>query len=123
MYRRAIVIVAFLWCGCSSGSPKPNARVVTEQDARLISIARSAAAAEGFSLADAVYQVRRDGDGWIIQVDKAPGYTGTGEPSVVVDGTFFVSLGADEKVREILSHGRWIRSTTQPSGRLRPKPE
>jgi hypothetical protein len=113
MHRLSAIIFIVALCGCSTDPPK---QVVTEQDARLISIARSAATAEGFSLADAIYQVRRDGDGWIVQVDKAPGYTGVGEPSVVVDGTFFVKLGADEQVREILSHGRWIKSTTRPSG-------
>jgi hypothetical protein len=115
MHRLAIVIFIVALSGCSD-PPTQSPRVVTEQDARLISIARSAATAEGFSLADAIYQVRRDGEGWIVQVDKAPGYTGVGEPSVVVDGTFFVKFGADEQVREILSHGRWIKSTTRPSG-------
>lgn len=117
MHRLAIAIVVVVaLSGCSTDPPKQTTRIVTEQDARLISIARSAATAEGFPLADAIYQVRRDGDGWIVQVDKAPGYTGVGEPSVVVDGTFFVKLGADEQVREILSDGRWIKSTTRPSG-------
>jgi hypothetical protein len=70
----------------------------------------------GREASDAVYQVRRDGEGWIVQVDRAPGYTGVGEPSVVVDGTFFVKMTADERVDEILSHGRWIQSTTRPHG-------
>lgn len=115
MHRLAIAIFIVALSGCSTDPPKQTSRVVTEQEARLISTARSAATAEGFSLADAIYQVRRDGDGWIVQVDKAPGYTGVGERSVVVDGTFFVKLGGDEQVREILSHGRWIKSTTRPS--------
>ena len=77
-------------------------------------IAREAATAEGLPLTDAIYQVRRDGDGWIVQVDQAPGYTRTGEPSVVVGGTFFVKLGADERVREILTHGRRIELAPRP---------
>ncbi len=116
MHRLAIAIFILALSGCSTDPPAQTSRLVTEQEARLISIARSAAVAEGFSLADALYQVRRDGDGWTVQVDKAPDYTGVGEPSVVVDGTFFVKLGADEKVREILSHGRWIKTTTRPTG-------
>jgi hypothetical protein len=124
MHRLTIAAI-FTVCllGCSADPPKQTPQapkqtplVVTEHDARLISIARSAATAEGFSLADTIYQVRRDGDGWIVQVDTAPGYIGVGEPSVVVDGTFFVKLGADEQVREILSHARWIKSTTRPGG-------
>jgi hypothetical protein len=117
MHRLAIAAILVLaLCGCSTDSPKQSP-VVTEQDARLISVARSAATAEGFSLVDAIYQVRRDGDGWIVQVDKAPGYTGVGEPLVVVDGTYFVKFGADGQVREIVSHGRRIRSTPRPGGR------
>ena len=116
MHRRAIALFILALSGCSTEPPRQTAPVVTEQDARLISIARSAAAAEGFSLADSIYQVSRDGDGWTVRVDKAPGYSGVGRPSVVVDGTVFVKLGPDEKVREILSHGRWIKSTTRPGG-------
>ena len=115
MHRLAIAIFILALSGCSTDPPKQSLRVVTEQDARLISIARSVAIAEGLSLTDSIYEVRRDGDGWVVQVDQAPGYTGVGEPSVVLDGTFFVKLGADEKVREILSHGRWIKSTTRPA--------
>ena len=70
-----------------------DAASMSEQDARLVSIARPAATAEGFSLTDAIYQIRRDGGGWMVQVDQAPGYNGVGEPSVVADGTFFVRLG------------------------------
>jgi hypothetical protein len=116
MHLLTIAILILALSGCSTDPPKQRMRVVTEQDARLISIARSAAAVEGVSLTDAIYQVRRDGDGWIVQVDKAPGYTGVGEPSVVVDGTFFVKLGADEQVGEILSHGRSVKPTTRPNG-------
>jgi hypothetical protein len=127
--NRVIIAFALAVClfGCSADPPKqaPDATTssvaqhyVTEQNARLISIARSAATAEGFSLADAIYEVRRDDDGWIVQVDRAPGYTGVGEPSVVVDGTFFVKLDSDEQVREILSFGRRIKPTTRPMTRV-----
>ena len=118
MHRLAIVILIVVLCGCSTDQ---STRFVTEQEARLISSARSAAAAEGFSLKDAYYQVRRYGDGWIVQVDKAPGYTGVGEPLGVIDATYFVLLGADEQVREIHSRGgRWIKSSTQPDGAAPP---
>lgn len=112
-YPALLIMLAVGVCGCLNEAPKKNPPLVTEQEARLISIAREAATATGLSLADAIYQVRRDGEGWIVQVDKAPGYTGSGEPSIVVDGTFFVKLSPDEKVREILSHGRRIQFTTR----------
>ena len=110
-----IAMLAVSMCGCSNGRQSESPHFVTEQDARLIWIAREAASAEGFSLADAIYQVCRDGDGWIVQVDQAPGYTGSGEPSVVLHGTFFVKLSSDEQVREILSHGRMIEFATRPT--------
>lgn len=116
MQRIVFAILIAALCGCSTDSPRQGPPVVTELDARLISIARSAATAEGFSLTDAIYQVRRDGDGWIVQVDKAPGYSGVGEPAVVVDATFFVKLDANEQVREISSYIHRIKSTTQPRG-------
>ena len=106
------VVVGFVG-GCSTKPATQPAQFITERDARLISIAREAAALEGFSLVDAIYQVRRHGDGWIVTVDKVPGYAGEGEPLVVVDATFFVKLTADERVSEILSYGRWVRPTTR----------
>ena len=77
MHRLRIAIFIFALSGRSTDPPKQTSRVVSEQDARLIAVARSAATAEGFSLSDAIYQVRRDGDGWIVQVDKAPAYAGS----------------------------------------------
>jgi hypothetical protein len=115
MYHPArIAILAVCLCGCSSDTPNQNPQFITEQDARLIAIAREAATAEGFSLADAIYHVRRDGEGWVVQVDQAPGHTGSGEPSVVVDGTFFVKLRSDGQVGEILTFGRRIEFPTRP---------
>jgi hypothetical protein len=101
-------------CGCSTNPPAQTPRIVTEQDARLISLARSAAIAAGYSLKDAIYGVRRDGDGWIVQIDYAPGYTGVGEPQITLDAGFWVKFGADEKVEEILSYGGRIKPATQP---------
>ena len=63
--RMIVAIVAALMSGCSDEPATRPARLILERDARLISIAREAAALEGFSLVDAIYQVRRDGDGWV----------------------------------------------------------
>jgi hypothetical protein len=111
MHRLAIAVFILALSGCQQ-----TTRVVTERDARLISIARSAAIAEGLSLTNAIYQVRRDGEGWIVEVSDAPDYTGVGEPVVTLHRTFFVKLGADEQVHEIHTHARRITPTTRPSG-------
>ena len=116
MQRWTLVAMLAAWvCGCSSDPPKQTFPVITEHDVRLITIARAALTSERFSLLDAIYEVRRDGGGWVVQVDKAPGYTGVGDPSVVVDGTIFVKMTADEQVSENLNHLRWIKSTTRPA--------
>jgi hypothetical protein len=108
-----LFILSLALCGCSTD--RSTAAVVTERDARLILSARRTAASEGFSLVDAVYQVRPDGEGWIVQVDRAPGYNGTGELSVVIDATFFVKFDSTEKVTEILSHGRQVKPASRPA--------
>jgi hypothetical protein len=120
MRRLTIAIFIIALSGCSNGQVTRSTRFVTEQDARLISIARSAAAAEGFNLTDAIYQVRRHEDGWIVEVAKAPGYTGVGEPGIVVDSWFFVRFGADERVRAIDSRGGSVQPATRPTGEAVP---
>jgi hypothetical protein len=88
---------------------------VTEHDAQLISVARKAATAEGFPLINAIYQVRRDGSGWLVQIGIAPEYKGIGDPNVVTDGGCVVKLTADGNAYEIISHGRWVKLTTRPA--------
>ena len=117
---RAVTCVAFLTaelCGCRSessepdrkytaeqdASNEPDRKYTAEQDAALIGVARNAALAQGWTLEDCIYSVRPDGSGWIVQVDRAPGYQGKGEPSVVVDATFFVHINADGRAVRLLS--------------------
>jgi hypothetical protein len=104
MFRQSRIIgmTLALLLGCADS--KNRSHWVLEHDAQLISLAREAAAAAGFSLTDAIYQVRRDGDGWIVEVDKAPGYRGDGKPSVIVDSGFFVKFNSKGAVSGILSN-------------------
>ena len=103
MIRRLFTTVIFAALLVACSSTKQRSGYVTEQEARLISLARDAATARGFSLKDAIYEVRPDGDGWVVQVDKAPGYHGSGELLFVVDATFFVKFNAEGAVTEILT--------------------
>jgi hypothetical protein len=88
-----------------SDPPEPVQRYTTEQEAGLISVAREAALGHGWILEDCIYSVRPEGNGWIVIVDRAPGYKGEGEPSVVIDGTFFVHINAEGKATRLLSYG------------------
>jgi hypothetical protein len=112
IFMRALTCVAVLTmvlCGCRSEPAEPDQRFTTEKEAAMIEVAREAATAHGWPLDDRIYSVRRDGSGWIVQVDLAPGYNGDGEPSVVVDGTFFVHINAEGSPTRLLSHGRDIQ--------------
>jgi len=111
-----IAILAAAICGCSSATPKAAPCFVTDDDAQLISIIRDAAIDEDFSLKDAIYQVRPDGDGWIVQVDRAPGYNGVGPPMVVVDATFFVRFNGEGDIIEVLDFARRVRPTKKRLG-------
>ncbi|HZK81782.1 MAG TPA: hypothetical protein VFC46_11960 [Humisphaera sp.] len=111
-----IAILAAWICGCSGGASRRQPCFVTESDAELISIIRDAAIEEDFSLKDAIYQVRPDGDGWIVQVDRAPGYNGVGSPYVIIDATFFVKFNGDGEITEILDFMRKIKPRKQRSG-------
>lgn len=66
-----------------------------EHEAELICVAREAALAQGWSLEDRIYSVRSHENGWTVTVDHAPNYTGKGEPSVTLDGSFFVEVNND----------------------------
>jgi hypothetical protein len=115
MFRFPIlIVVAGCIAGCSTASSTGRANPIIERDARLIAIARQAMMAQGFSLKDSIYWVRTDGNGWIVQVDKAPGFTGIGEPSVVIDATFFVKISGDEQPVEISSYNHLINLVTRP---------
>jgi hypothetical protein len=116
----SIAIFIFALSGCSNDQTTRSTHFVTEHDARLISVARSVAIAEGFRLTNRIYQVSRYEDGWIVKVDEAPGYTGFGEPGIVVDGTFFVRFGPDERVRAIDTSWGSVKPTTRPTGEAVP---
>src|SRR5688572_7908029 len=113
MHRKLIaIIVAAVAVGCDRASV-PSTRYLPEHEARLISTAREAALAEGRSLSNAIYSVQQDGSGWVVQVDKSPGYTGTGEARITCCASFFVMLTSDGRPREILGPG--LRRTTLPT--------
>ncbi len=115
--RRQLVaiIIALVAVGCDR-STGPSTRYVPEQEAQLISIAREAAQAEGRSLSDAIYSVRRDGIGWVVQVDRSPGYTGSGETRITCCASFFVRLTSDGRATEIFGPGlRQTKISTPPT--------
>jgi hypothetical protein len=88
--------------GCGSNE-QPATRYITENEAALIQAARAAAVARGRSLERCIYSVRRDGGGWVVQIDRAPGYDGSGEPLIIEDATCFVHLDADKVPTRLLS--------------------
>ena len=113
MHRHVIaIVVAAVAVGCD-GASAPSTAYESERDARLVSAAREAALADGRSLTDAIYSVRPDWNGWAVRVDRAPGYTGTGEPRITCCASFFVMLTPDGRAREI--HGPGLRRTTLPA--------
>ena len=97
-----VALLTTVLYGCRS---EPGRRYTTEQEAALISVAHEAALAQGWILENCIYSVRRGGNGWVVQVDRASGYKGDGEPSIVVDDTFFVDIDAEGRPTRILSHG------------------
>ncbi|HEX8525284.1 MAG TPA: hypothetical protein VF669_23735 [Tepidisphaeraceae bacterium] len=103
-----------LLIGCSHPSP-PATQYITDLHARLIARAREIGREQGYPLEDAVYQVRRDNGGFIVQVDRAPNYTGSGEPEVVVDGTFFVQFDQEEKPSTFMAFAKKIDLSTRPA--------
>jgi hypothetical protein len=108
-FMQSVTWFAFLTavvCGChnQSESNEPAQTYTTERDAALISVARKAALAQGWTLEDCVYSVRREGSGWIVQVDRAPGFTGEGQPAVILCATFFIHIDAEKRPTRLLSH-------------------
>jgi hypothetical protein len=112
-----LLLLVFGLAGCLAGcAADPAGRFLTEHDARLICAARSAAVANGFPLAGRIYQVRPDGDGWVVAAEFSPEYSGTGVVWVVGDAAYFVKFDAAEHVQEILSFGERVKPVTRPSG-------
>ncbi|HSZ57414.1 MAG TPA: hypothetical protein VK797_17250, partial [Tepidisphaeraceae bacterium] len=63
----AVGLFAALVTDCSSGTTEQ--RYVTETEIELISRARDVMTANGYPLKGRIYQVRRDNDGWTVEVD------------------------------------------------------
>jgi hypothetical protein len=113
--RGTLAFLALVLSGCSGAPPASVPSFVTEQDLRLMGAARAVGIAHGYRVRDTLFSVRRDGDGWIVQIDHAQGRDQSGQPMVVVGGTWFVRFGPDERALAIVSRRGVIDLTTRPT--------